>query len=221
MADLLFEHVGHTVRGRPHALANLGLGVQTAGQADVDVPVFVGTDPVLSLHVALANERASFHRCVDFVAGAVEEAGVDEYHSALDRPDAFLEVHGGATFFVHQAELDSVRSEAQDLFDSGEDLVGEGGFVGSVHLRLHHVDRTASGVLVAIGLVEIVFGAQHGQHCIEQTLGNLVAIDIEHSRCGHQMANVAHQHGGPPSKHETATLGRGVEPIVVHTTGET
>ena len=167
VTDLLFEHVGHTVRGRPHALADLGLAVQTTGQADVDVPVFVGADPVLSLHVTLANERASFHRCVDFVAGAVEETGVDEHHPTLDRPNAFLEVHGGATFFVHQAELDRVRGEAQDLFNSTEDLVGECGFVGSVHLRLYDIDRAGARVLVTVGFVEIVFGTQHSHHRVE------------------------------------------------------
>ena len=55
-----------------------------AGQADIDVPVLVGLDPGLRLHVVLADHGAGFHRGVDLVAGAVEEAGVDE-HDALRR----------------------------------------------------------------------------------------------------------------------------------------
>ena len=40
--------------------------------------VLVGRDPRAGLHVALADHRAGLHRGVDLVAGAVEEAGVDE-----------------------------------------------------------------------------------------------------------------------------------------------
>ena len=45
MADLLRQHVGHAVGRRPHALADLRLAAQPAGQADIDVLVLVGLDP--------------------------------------------------------------------------------------------------------------------------------------------------------------------------------
>ena len=78
MADLLLQHGLHQVRHGPHALADLGDAGQAAGQTHVDVVVFVGVDPRLGLHVALAHHRAGFHRGMDLVAGAVEEARVDE-----------------------------------------------------------------------------------------------------------------------------------------------
>jgi hypothetical protein len=37
MADLLGQHVRHLVGRGPHALADLGLAGQAAGQADIDV----------------------------------------------------------------------------------------------------------------------------------------------------------------------------------------
>jgi hypothetical protein len=58
---------------------------QAAFKADVDVPVLVGGDPGGAFHVALADHRAGFHRGVDLVAGAVEEAGVDEETRASQR----------------------------------------------------------------------------------------------------------------------------------------
>ena len=72
------KHRRHLVGHGPHALADLRLAGQAAGEADIDVPVFIGRDPRRLLHVVLADHRAGFHRGVDLVAGAVEEAGVDE-----------------------------------------------------------------------------------------------------------------------------------------------
>jgi hypothetical protein len=40
---------------------------------------------------ALAQHRRGFHRGVDLVTGAVEEAGVDEHHAVLCRANRFLE----------------------------------------------------------------------------------------------------------------------------------
>ena len=45
MADLLLQHVGHAVGRGPHALADLRLARQAAGEADIDVAVLVGLDP--------------------------------------------------------------------------------------------------------------------------------------------------------------------------------
>jgi hypothetical protein len=58
---------------------------QAAFEADIDVAILIGGDPGLCLHVALADHRAGFHGGVDLVAGAVEEAGVDEHHAVLRR----------------------------------------------------------------------------------------------------------------------------------------
>ena len=51
---------------------------QSGAKPDIDILILVGGDPDGALHVVLAHHRARFHRRVDFVAGAVEEAGVDE-----------------------------------------------------------------------------------------------------------------------------------------------
>src|SRR5690606_24932843 len=135
------------VRHGPHALADLGATGQAQVQAVVDVPVLVGGDPLLGLHGGLANHRAGFHGGVDFVTGTVEEAGVDEHHALAGGLDARLEVDGGAALFVHDADLQGVAGQAEDVLDAGEDLAGEGHFFRTVHLRLDDVDRAGAAVL--------------------------------------------------------------------------
>src|SRR3546814_7453146 len=81
MADLRLQHRLHHVGHRPHALADLRLAAETAGQADADIAILIGGDPVRRLHLALGDHRARAHRGVDLVARAVEEAGVDEDRS--------------------------------------------------------------------------------------------------------------------------------------------
>jgi hypothetical protein len=70
---------------RPHALADLRLARKPAGEADLDVAILIGRDPVAALHLALAHHRPGPHRRVHLVAGAVEEAGVDEDDAVLHR----------------------------------------------------------------------------------------------------------------------------------------
>jgi hypothetical protein len=118
MADLLFQHRFHHVGHGPHALADLRVPGETAFKADIDIPVFIGGDPGGLLHVALADHRAGFHRGVDLVAGAVEEAGVDEHNTLAGSADAFLEVDGGAALLVHDAHLDGVGRHAESCLDA-------------------------------------------------------------------------------------------------------
>ena len=59
-------------------------------------------------HLRLADHGPGFHAGVDLVAGAIEEAGVDEEHARSRRADAFLEVDGGAPLLVHDADLERV-----------------------------------------------------------------------------------------------------------------
>jgi hypothetical protein len=82
VADLLLEHRGHQVGHGPHALADLRLAAQPALQPDQHVAALVGLDPGAALHVALADHRPGLHGGVHLVAGAVQEAGVDEGHAA-------------------------------------------------------------------------------------------------------------------------------------------
>jgi hypothetical protein len=46
VCNLVFHHVGHQIRHGPHALADLRAALQASGQADVDVAVLVGADPL-------------------------------------------------------------------------------------------------------------------------------------------------------------------------------
>src|SRR3546814_13057827 len=101
MADLRLQHRLHHVGHRPHALADLRLAAETAGQADADIAILIGGDPVRRLHLALGDHRARAHRGVDLVARTVEEAGVDEDDAVLYRFDARPEVGAVAPFLVY------------------------------------------------------------------------------------------------------------------------
>jgi hypothetical protein len=77
-----------------------------AGEADEHVVALVGLDPGAAFHVALAQHRAGPHRAVHLVAGAVEEAGVDERDAVRRRRNAGLQVDAGTALLVHDAEFD-------------------------------------------------------------------------------------------------------------------
>src|SRR3546814_12321825 len=78
----------------------------SAGEADLDIAVLIGRDPVAGLHLALADHGTGVHRRVHLVARAVEEAGVDEDDAVLHRRDAGGEVGGGAAFLVQDRKSD-------------------------------------------------------------------------------------------------------------------
>ena len=123
MGDLRLQHVGHQVGHRPHALADLRVAGQAAQEPDVDVGILVGLDPGRGLHVALADHRAGLHRGVDLVAGAVEEAGVDEEDAVLRGADRFLQVQRRAPLLVHDAHLQREARQPERLLDAPEQLV--------------------------------------------------------------------------------------------------
>ena len=220
MLDLRLQHRRHPVRHRPHALADLRPPREAALQADVDVLVLVGDDPVLALDEVLAAERARLHRGMDLVAGAVEEAGVDEDHPVLRRPDAFLQVDAGAPLLVHDPELHRVPRQPERCLDMGEDVVGEGHLVGAVHLRLDHVDRPGDRVARAAGLSQVVQRDQRRHHRVHQPLEYLAAIAVEDRRVGHQMPDVAHQHQRAALHRDLAPVRRGEGRVRVQAAGQ-
>jgi hypothetical protein len=138
---LLFEHRCHEVRHRPHALADLRAPGEAAGEADSDVVVFIRLEPRSRLHVALADHRPELHRRVDLVAGAVEEAGVDERQPVAHRVDHRREIDAGPPLLVHDSDLDAVAGEAEQILGAVEQPVGERRLLRPVHLRLDDVDR--------------------------------------------------------------------------------
>src|SRR5690606_26898136 len=93
VTDFLLHHLLHFIRHGPHALADLGVARQAALKTDIHVPVFVGGNPLLLLHVGLAHHGARFHGGVDLIAGTVEEAGVDEHDTLFGNTDTFFQVH--------------------------------------------------------------------------------------------------------------------------------
>ncbi len=57
---------------------------------------------------------------MDLVAGAVEEAGVDEADALGGVLDAGLEVDRGAALLVHDADLHGVFRQSEHLLDFAE-----------------------------------------------------------------------------------------------------
>ena len=86
------------------------------------------------------------HRGVDLVAGAVEEAGVDEHHAVARGVDA-----GARLALVRRSSsmmpiFSVLRGRPSSVLDAGEELVGEGDLLRPVHLRLDDVDRAGAAV---------------------------------------------------------------------------
>ena len=141
MADLLLQHVGHAVGRRPHTLADLGLARQAAGQTDGDIPRLIGRDPGRALDLGLPDHRPRLHGGVDLVAGAVQEAGVDEDDPVLNRVDAGRQVGRGAPLLVHHPDLDRVPGQTQQVLHRIEQAIGEARLLRPMHLGLDDIDR--------------------------------------------------------------------------------
>ena len=211
MADLLGQHIGHQIRHRPHALADLRPPLEAAGKADIDVPVFIGLDPGRGLHVGLADHRARFHRRVHLITGAVQETGIDESDPVLGGADTLLEVDGGPAFLVHNADLEGIGRHSKHRLDPREGLAREGDFLGPVHLGFDDVDRAGSGIRQPAKPVDVVHGDQGGEHGVHQPLGHFFTVLVQDRRVGHQMTNIAHQHQRATMQRE----GRAVRRLII------
>src|SRR5690606_12431770 len=210
----------HQVGHGPHALADLRATGQAAVQTVVDVPVLVGGDPLLALHGGLAHHGAGFHGGVDLVTGTVEEAGVDEHHALAGRLDAGLEVDGGATLLVHDAHLQGVASQAQQVFHAVEQLIDENQHLGAVHLRHDDVHQAGAAVPAAGVALQVVDGNQAGDDTVHDAFRHFVAVLVEDGIVGHQVADVAHEQHGTAVQAQLAAVGGGVGAVRVHGPGE-
>ncbi|MNQ48223.1 hypothetical protein D3C85_620950 [compost metagenome] len=217
VGDFLFEHGGHQIRHGPHALADLRAAAQAAAETDQHVVALVGLNPRRALHVALAQHRPGFHGRVHLVAGAVEEAGVDEGHPRAGGGDAGLEVDAGAPLLVHDAHLQGVARQLQEVFDTAEQLVGEGHFERAVHLRLDDVDAAAARVAAAL---EVMQGDQAGHHPVENAFGDLAAFAVENRRVAHQVTDVAHEQQRTAVQGQVAAVGAAVLTVRVEAAGD-
>ena len=88
-----------------------------------------------------------------------------------------------------------------------EDCIGKCDFLGAVHLGFDHIDRALHRVARARLLAQIVQGDGDRAHGIEQAFEDFLAVAIEHSGVGHEMAHVAHQHERAALEREGCAVG--------------
>ncbi|MCY1303025.1 hypothetical protein D9M70_527130 [compost metagenome] len=151
------------------------------------------------------------------VAGAIEEAGIDEDHAIGRRGDAGLEVDTGAPLLVHDAHLQRVPGQPEQVLDAAEELVGEGHLGRAVHLRLDDID--AAGARVALA-AQIVQGGEAGDHGIEDALGYLAPFLVEDRGVAHQMADVAHEQQGSAMQGDFRPVESLVDAVRIQCAGE-
>ena len=209
VAYLLLQHRRHHIRHGPHALADLGMALQAANQADIDIPVLIGLDPGRAAHVVLADHRARFHRGMDLIARAVEEAGIDEGHPVAGGADAVLEVHRGPALLIHDAHLQRVAGEVQRILHPGEELIGPGHFLRPVHFRLHDIDAAMARIAHRLHIMQ---GDGHGAHGVQNGLGRLGAVKLHRIR-HHVVAHIAHQHHRTAMQGQAAAGGGGINAV--------
>ena len=191
---------------------------QARAQTDQHVAALIRGDPRARLHVALAHHRAGFHRRVHLVAGAVEEARVDERNALRRFGDTGEQVHAGAALLVHDAHLDRVARQLEQVFDAREQLARERDFGRAVHLRLDDVDRAGARVQLVLAVVQ---RAQRGDHRVENAFRNFVAVLRQDRRIGHQMADVADEQQRAAMQHDgRGAVGGDVHAIFVQTARE-
>jgi hypothetical protein len=140
---------------------------------------------------ALRRIGPAMHGGVHLVAGAVQEAGVDEGHAARRGGDAGRQVDAGAALLVHDAELHGVGRQPQQLLDAREQLAGERHLGRPVHLGLDDVDAALARVLDRA--LAVVQRDGDGDQGVEHALGNLAPAFEPHRRVAHQVADVAHE----------------------------
>ena len=206
MADFLFHHVGHHVRRRPHAFADLCLAGHAASQTDGDIALFISGDPVALLDIALGEHSPCLHRRVDFVTRTVEEAGIDEHNPVLHRVDTGREIGGRAAFLVHHADLDGMTVQSQQIFHRIEKVVGESAFFRPVHFWLHDIDGSGATVAQLAQSLDIVHRDQAGEHAIEQSFRRFRSVGQQNGRVGHQMPDIADKHQAAARQGESIAI---------------
>ena len=200
VGNLLLQHGGHQVGHGPHPLADLRAPAQAGAQARQHVAALIRSKPAARFHIALADHGAGVHGGVHFISGAVVDPGVDEGNATARFVDARHQVDGRAALLVHDAELDGVAIQAQQLFDATEQFVGERDFCRAVHLGLDDIDRTGARIAVRVRIVaaDIVQCDQCGDNGIDDALGDFVAVLVENGRVRHQVPHVTQeQHRAP------------------------
>ncbi|HEX9042796.1 MAG TPA: hypothetical protein VF838_17570 [Trebonia sp.] len=220
VGDLLRQHVRHQVGHGPHALADLGTPGQAVRQPDVHVAVLVGEDPRRRLHGGLARHGPGCHRGVDLVAGAVEEAGVDEHDPVPGRVHGGGEVQRGAPLLVHQPDLERVRREPEQFLYPAEEGDGEGHLLRPVLLGLDDVDRPGPAVAVGRAGPEAGQRGERGDDGVQDALEDLRPVGVEDRVGGHQVADVPDEQQRPAGQGERPALRVGVGAVRLEHPGE-
>jgi hypothetical protein len=147
VADLLLQHGRHQVRHGPHALADLRLARQAAGEPDVDVPVLVGADPGSARFMSPLRLMAPASMLV-WISSPVRS-----------RKPVLMKIDPARAARMHSLRLTVVRRSSsmmpilrvlrraparprrgRTVSPAKADLLGP------VHLRLDDVDRAGTGI---------------------------------------------------------------------------
>ena len=207
MPDLCSEHVRHQIGHGPHAFADLCFALQAAGEAYVDVPVFVGVDPRLALHGAFRRDGAGFHAGVDLITCAVEEAGIDKHHALAGTVNALGEVHCGAALFVHDADLERIARQSEQVLNSSKQRYRQADFVGAVHFRFHDIHRAGSRVLLRALAAEVMERTECREQTVHEPLRDFLALGIENRGVGHEVADVSDEQQAAAGQRQGAAIG--------------
>ena len=122
------------------------------------------------------------------------------------RLDAGGEVDGGAPLLVHDAHFHRVARKHRAGPRRGEQIVGEGDFVGPMHLRLHDIDRARAAVAWRRG-ADIVHGDRAGNAASSRVSGDSGFGLVQHRIGEHVVADVAHQHQAAPMERDLPPSG--------------
>ena len=83
-----------------------------------------------------------------FIAGTIEETGIDERHAVARLSDTATQVQRGPTFFIHNAHFQGIRCHTEHCLNAGKQFVGERHFQRTVHFRFHNIDAASARVFL-------------------------------------------------------------------------
>ena len=156
------------------------------------------------------------HTGMNLIPSAVQKAGIDKYHSVFSSPYAFLKVDRSASLLVHNAHFDSMPIQAQSIFDTIEQVVGEANLFRTMHLGFHYIDTASPGVVVAARQLNILHRNQAGNHAVHNAFRNLRIVAIENRRIGHKVPHVAHKHKAAPAEGDFRAICSFELPVGIH-----
>ena len=193
MLDLGLHHRVQLVRHRPHPLADLGPPHEPAIQPGPHIGGLISLQPGGLFQFLLGRDRAGLHAGVNIIAGAVQKAGIDKHQALPDPRDTGREVHRGAAFLVHNADLEGMSAKPQRVFHPQKQLIGQRHLLRAVQLGLDDIDRARAAVAVAAIAQDIMFGRERRHHRVQHGFRDRPA-GLKHGRGVEVRADIARQH---------------------------